>query len=197
ADMGSRDAQYVLGDMISSIDDDATRPFRLDLMKKLYQCAAEQGQKDAAYWLGMFLPDENKYKEAVDAYHLAIKSGKDSAARRLSRAFTGNLKEGDIDFLNLAQDAERARRYNIISDYLSNYDFMSPKVPDLDEIVPLPPAPLPEWDGKIAFQRWVEGKEPPKPSDELMKKLADQAKLDVKTGLPLAEPTQPEAAKAY
>ncbi|KPN72762.1 hypothetical protein AKG43_11655, partial [Neisseria sp. 74A18] len=42
ADMGSRDAQYVLGDMISSIDDDATRPFRLDLMKKLYQCAAEQ-----------------------------------------------------------------------------------------------------------------------------------------------------------
>ncbi|OSI25412.1 SEL1-like repeat protein [Neisseria dumasiana] len=197
ADMGSRDAQYVLGDMISSIDDDATRPFRLDLMKKLYQCAAEQGQKDAAYWLGMFLPDENKYKEAVDAYHLAIKSGKDSAARRLSRAFTGNLKEGDIDFLNLAQDAERARRYNIISDYLSTYDFMSPKVPDLDEIVPLPPAPLPEWDGKIAFQRWVEGKEPPKPSDELMKKLADQAKLDVKTGLPLAEPTQPEAAKAY
>ena len=32
-----------------------------------------------------------------------------------------------------------------------------PKVPDLDDIVPLPPAPLPEWDGKSPLQRWYEG----------------------------------------
>ncbi|OSI13992.1 DUF6396 domain-containing protein, partial [Neisseria dumasiana] len=129
--------------------------------------------------------------EAVAAYYQGVKNGNSQAAFSLAKGF--EYKE----YLNMTPDAERARRYNIISDYLSNYDFMSPKVPDLDEIVPLPPAPLPEWDGKIAFQRWVEGKEPPKPSDELMKKLADQAKLDVKTGLPITEPPQPEAAKAY
>lgn len=32
-----------------------------------------------------------------------------------------------------------------------------PKVHDLDDIVPLSPAKLPKWDGKIAFQRWYEG----------------------------------------
>ena len=84
-------------------------------------------------------------------------------------------------------DEERARRYSIIDSYLSTYEFMSPTVPDLDDIVPLPPSPLPEWDGKIAFQRWVEGAEPPKPSDELLNKLADKAGVDVKTGLPLSE----------
>lgn len=124
ADMGNREAQYTLGQMISSLDDEETREFRLKLMMKLYRCASEQGQGNASYWLGMFLPDYHKYDEAVRAY------------------------------------------------------------PDLDDIVPLPPAPLPEWDGKIAFQRWVEGDEPPKPSDELIKKLADKAGLNVKTGLP-------------
>ncbi|OOF78691.1 hypothetical protein BKG96_05085 [Rodentibacter caecimuris] len=75
-------------------------------------------------------------------------------------------------------------------DYLSSKDYLQPKVPDLDDIVPLPPAPLPEWDGKIAFQRWFEGDAPPKPSEALMMKLANQAGvrvdngLDLETGLP-------------
>lgn len=65
-----------------------------------------------------------------------------------------------------------------------------PKVHDLDDIVPLPPAKLPKWDGKIAFQRWYEGEAPPKPSEALMQKLANQAglrvdtRLDLETGLP-------------
>lgn len=60
-----------------------------------------------------------------------------------------------------------------------------PKVHDLDDIVPLPPAKLPKWDGKIAFQRWYEGEAPPKPSEALMHKLANQAGLRVDTGLDL------------
>ncbi|MFU2048232.1 DUF6396 domain-containing protein [Avibacterium gallinarum] len=63
--------------------------------------------------------------------------------------------------------------------------FLKPTVPDLDEIVPLPPAKLPPWDGKIAFQRWFEGPSPQKPSDELMQKLAEKAGLDWQTGLPM------------
>ena len=185
ADMGSREAQYTLGQMISSLDDEETREFRLKLMMKLYRCASEQGQGNASYWLGMFLPDYHKYDEAVRAYHQGVKNGNYLSAFILSNAFKAGKEKGNNDFLDVETDEERARRYGIIDSYLSTYDFMSPTVPDLDDIVPLPPAPLPEWDGKIAFQRWVEGDEPPKPSDELIKKLADKAGLDVKTGLPL------------
>ena len=185
ADMGNREAQYTLGQMISSLDDEETREFRLKLMMKLYRCASEQGQGNASYWLGMFLPDYHKYDEAVRAYHQGVKNGNYLSAFILSNAFKVGKEIGNSDFLDVETDEERARRYGIIDSYLSTYEFMSPTVPDLDDIVPLPPAPLPEWDGKIAFQRWVEGDEPPKPSDELIKKLADKAGLDVKTGLPL------------
>ncbi|UTG75439.1 hypothetical protein KCG53_09940 [Neisseria subflava] len=75
----------------------------------------------------------------------------------LSHAFKAGKDKGSNDFLDVEADEERARRYDIINTYLSDYEFMSPTVSDLDDIVPLPPAPLPEWDGKIAFQRWVEG----------------------------------------
>ena len=184
ADMGNREAQYTLGQMISNLDDEETREFRLKLMMKLYRCASEQGQGNASYWLGMFLPDYHKYDEAVRAYHQGVKNGNYLSAFILSNAFKAGKEKGNNDFLDVETDEERARRYGIIDSYLSTYDFMSPTVPDLDDIVPLPPAPLPEWDGKIAFQRWVEGDEPPKPSDELIKKLADKAGLNVKTGLP-------------
>ena len=185
ADMGNREAQYTLGQMISSLDDEETREFRLKLMMKLYRCASEQGQGNASYWLGMFLPDYHKYDEAVRAYHQGVKNGNYLSAFILSNAFKVGKEKGNNNFLDVEADKERARRYSIIDSYLSTYEFMSPTVPDLDDIVPLPPVPLPEWDGKIAFQRWVEGNEPPKPSDELIKKLADKAGLDVKTGLPL------------
>ena len=187
ADMGNREAQYTLGQMISSLDDEETREFRLKLMMKLYRCASEQGQGNASYWLGMFLPDYHKYDEAVRAYHQGVKNGNYLSAFILSNAFKAGKEKGNNNFLDVEIDEERARRYSIIDSYLSTYEFMSPTVPDLDDIVPLPPSPLPEWDGKIAFQRWVEGAEPPKPSDELLNKLADKAGVDVKTGLPLSE----------
>ena len=187
ADMGNREAQYTLGQMISSLDDEKTREFRLKLMMKLYRCASEQGQGNASYWLGMFLPDYHKYDEAVRAYHQGVKNGNYLSAFILSNAFKAGKEKGNNNFLDVEIDEERARRYSIIDSYLSTYEFMSPTVPDLDDIVPLPPSPLPEWDGKIAFQRWVEGAEPPKPSDELLNKLADKAGVDVKTGLPLSE----------
>lgn len=60
-----------------------------------------------------------------------------------------------------------------------------PKVHDLDDIVPLPPAKLPKWDGKIAFQRWYEGEAPLKPSEALMQKLVNQVGLRVDTRLDL------------
>ncbi|WP_239392805.1 DUF6396 domain-containing protein, partial [Aggregatibacter actinomycetemcomitans] len=55
-------------------------------------------------------------------------------------------------------------------------------------------APLPDWDGKIAFQRWFEGKAPPKPSEALMFKLANQAGVRVDNGLDL-QTDLPKAVK--
>jgi len=152
ADMGNREAQYTLGQMISSLDDEETREFRLKLMMKLYRCASEQGQGNASYWLGMFLPDYHKYDEAVRAYHQGVKNGNYLSAFILSNAFKVGKEKGNNNFLDVEADKERARRYSIIDSYLSTYEFMSPTVPDLDDIVPLPPAPLPEWDGKINHQ---------------------------------------------
>ena len=110
----------------------------------------------------------------------------------LSRTYPGysspapiGTDEGSNDYLALKPDAERQLRYKKIARFLSGYDYPSPKVPDLDKIVPLPPAKLPKWDGKIKFQRRYEGSSPAKPSDELVRRLAEQAGLDPLTALPL------------
>ena len=58
------------------------------------------------------------------------------------------MDEGSNDYLALKPDAERQLRYKKIARFLSGYDYLSPKVPDLDQIVPLPPAKLPKWDGQ-------------------------------------------------
>lgn len=73
----------------------------------------------------------------------------------------------------------------MIYQFMRTHEYLHATVPNLDQIVPLPPAKLPAWDGKIAFQRWYEGPPPTKPSDELMQKLAEKAGLDWQTGLPL------------
>ena len=190
ADLGSREAQYVVADMLGSINDDETLELRIKLVDQLRACASEQGVGDASDMLGIRLERKKEYQKAIEVFYQGIKNGSDSSARRLANAFSGKPKEGEMYFLNLSEDQERSRRYSIIEDYLSDKDYLQPKVPDLDDIVPLPPAPLPEWDGKIAFQRWFEGEAPLKPDEALVRRLAWQAGLngdtgvDAKTGMP-------------
>ena len=183
ADLGSREAQYVVADMLGKINDDDTLEMRIKLIDQLRACASEQGLGDASDMLGIRLGRKKEYQKAIEVFHQGVKNGSDSSARRLAHAFSGKLKEGEMYFLNLSEDHERSRRYSIIEDYLSDKDYLQPKVPDLDDIVPLPPAPLPEWDGKIAFQRWFEGDAPPKPDEALVRRLAWQAGLNGDTGL--------------
>ena len=61
------------------------------------------------------------------------------------------MDEGSNDYLAHKPDAERQPHYKKIARFLSGYDYPSPKAPDLDQIVPLPPAKPPKWDGKIEF----------------------------------------------
>jgi hypothetical protein len=60
-------------------------------------------------------------------------------------------------------------------------------VPDIDKIVPLPPAELPAWDGTFQWQKERDAAKPPqKPDDKLVERLAREKNLDPATGLPLA-----------
>ncbi|MFZ7187153.1 DUF6396 domain-containing protein [Avibacterium avium] len=191
ADLGSREAQYVVAEMLENIEDENESKevfqYRLKLAEQLLQCASEQGGAEASVSLGIGYKNQGQYEQAVQAFHQGVKNGSYMSASYLSDGFDGKRKNDgeDIDFLNLPEDIERSVRYKMIWDYLFDHDYLQPKVPDLDEIVPLPPAKLPPWDGKIAFQRWFEGPSPEKPSDELMQKLAEKAGLDWQTGLPL------------
>ena len=183
ADLGSREAQYVMADMLGKINDDDTLEMRIKLIDQLRACASGQGLGDASDMLGIRLGRKKEYQKALEAFHQGVKNGSSLSASTLEEAFSGKQKNGDMDFLNLSEDSERSRRYKIIGDYLYEKDYLQPKVTDLDDIVPLPPAPLPEWDGKIAFQRWFEGEAPPKPDEALVRRLAWQAGLNGDTGL--------------
>ena len=198
ADLGSREAQYTVAEMLEDIEDqnesEEAFKYRMSIAKDLYSCASEQGLGEASNELALGLLFHKKYSEALIVLHQGVINGNDSSAHRLDKGFSGQYKDGDMYFLNVPEDKERSKRYNIIWNYLTDNDYLQPKVPDLDEIVPLPPAKLPEWDGKIAFQRWYEGEAPPKPSEALMQKLANQAGLRVDNGLDL-ETNLPKSVK--
>lgn len=187
AELGSAEAQYELSDVIMRIEDEATFEARLKFSRELDKCSAQNGYWDASLSYGIQMRDQKKYSEALQAFHNATKQGSSQGALRLKDAFKFKSvpveDRAEIDNLELELDLERSQRYAVIQDYLSTYDYLNPKVPDLDAIVPLPPAKLPEWDRKIAFQRWYEGASPKQPSEELVKKLAEAKGLDPKTGL--------------
>lgn len=198
ADLGSREAQYTVAEMLADIEDSEETQeafkYRLALVEQLRTCASEQGLGDASSNLGSSFKLAKKYSEAVKSYHQGVKNGDSVSALVLSYGFDRKKIKDTLSFLDVPPDDERAKRYSVIRSYLSRYDYLHPKVPDLDEIVPLPPAKLPKWDGKIAFQRWYEGEAPPKPSEALMLKLANQAGLRVDNGLDL-ETNLPKSVK--
>ncbi|RDE83441.1 DUF6396 domain-containing protein [Aggregatibacter aphrophilus] len=198
ADLGSREAQYTVAEMLADIEDSEETQeafkYRLNLVEQLWACASEQGLGEASGNLGSFLRLDKRYDEALKVSHQGVKNGDSISALVLSHAFESGVQADNLNFLDVSPDYERVKRYYMISSYLSRYDYLQPKVPDLDEIVPLPPAKLPKWDGKIAFQRWYEGEAPPKPSEALMQKLANQAGLRVDNGLDL-ETNLPKSVK--
>ncbi|MDE1716150.1 sel1 repeat family protein [Chromobacterium amazonense] len=177
ADMGSPEGQYYVAEKLAPLD---RAP---EVARQMRRCAAEQGHPEAAAMLGANYKGDENYKEAVDSFQLAVKAGDETAAYVLGKAFAS---KNDHDNLGLQNDPERSRRYKEISDLLGRYSYLHPTVPELDEIVPLPPAKLPHWDGKI---QWLKDHEaniaPPKPSEELIEQLAKAKGLDPKTGRPL------------
>ncbi len=137
AELGSPAAQAALAKELGKI-----KYNRRALANKLLECAAEQGHADAALDLGISYHKKDNAK-ALKYYQLAAGLGSALAAHALNAAFEIGPDAG-FQSLDVAVDKERARRYKLIRNALKSDPFLRL---DMDALVPLPPAPLPQWRG--------------------------------------------------
>jgi uncharacterized protein len=150
AKLGSPDAQMALS---QAYMDAGKRDFALAMM----ECAYRQGYGAAAYELALLNDVSGKVSEALSLYHDGVKFGNQPSASFLSIVFRSPRHEEEIlKPLGFTIDVERSRRYAIIADALTiNPDLRFGR---LDEVLPLPPKPLPEWRGiEVALTPEPEG----------------------------------------
>ncbi|RMT79455.1 sel1 repeat family protein [Pseudomonas viridiflava] len=182
ADEGSPQAQEYVAKQLEPID------IAPEVARQMRRCAANQGSGEAALALGTDLAIDGHYSEALDAYQSGTAAGNEIAASFLAKGFRGPKADDRLYYLAQHDDLERAERYKKISDILGDWSYANPTVPEINDIVPLPPAKLPAWDGKL---KWVEERkanvQPPKPTEALIEQLAKAKLLDPKTGKPLPE----------
>ncbi|WP_458374824.1 SEL1-like repeat protein [Pseudomonas laurylsulfatiphila] len=182
ADQGNALAQAYVADKLAPIN---VAP---DVARQLRRCAAEQGNGEAAVDLGIHLKNKRQYKEALEIFQMGVAAGNESATAWLNDGFRGPEPTDKLDYLGQLEDLERADRYEKIWKILSGYSYANPKVPEINEIVPLPPATLPAWDGKL---QWLEERlanvPPEKPSEALIHQLAKAKLLDPASGRPLPD----------
>ncbi|HKS34900.1 MAG TPA: DUF6396 domain-containing protein [Enterobacteriaceae bacterium] len=180
ADEGSALAQASVGNKLFQIEGTG------DVARQMWRCAAEQGEGDVASSLGVNLKGKGRYQEAIEAFQLGVAAGTPSSASFLENGFNGPEPTDDLYYLGQQHDPERVSRYKKIWKILSDYAYAHPGIPEINDIVPLPPAPLPVWDGKV---KWVEARkanvQPTKPNEALIAKLARQQQLNPATGRPL------------
>jgi hypothetical protein len=190
ADQGSAQAQTIVGDMLAPID------IAPAIARQMFHCAAEQGSGAAAVNLGVDHMIEGEYEAALEAFQLGVAAGGSSSASRLSKSFRNPPQSDGLYYLDLQEDLERAERYKTIWRILARYSYADPKVPEINQILPLPPAKLPAWDGKL---QWLEARlaniPPEKPSEALIHQLANAKRLDPATGKGL--PGSPAFTQAH
>ncbi|MFB3010181.1 SEL1-like repeat protein [Klebsiella pneumoniae] len=188
ADEGNPQAQAFLGEKLFP----AKRAPQVAM--QMFRCAALQGEGKAANSLGNMLAIYKKYPEAVEVFQLGVAAGDSTSAGFLMHGFSGPEPTDRLFYLALEKDPERARRYEQIGAVLAKYSWAHPVVPEINDIVPLPPAPLPEWDGKLKWlEEWEANIPPPVPDAALIEKLAQAKQLNPATGRPL--PTSPDFEK--
>ena len=179
ADQGNAQAQYLVGDKLAPSD---VAP---DIARQMRRCAAEQGNGEAAVALGINLKNKGQYQQALEAYQMGVAAGDSTSASFLYKGFSGPSLDNSLHYLGQQEDLERVERYEKIWQILANYSYANPTVPEINDILPLPPAKLPEWDGKL---QWLEARlanvAPQKPSEALIRELAEAQGLETATGKP-------------
>ncbi|MBL7636485.1 sel1 repeat family protein [Atlantibacter hermannii] len=165
ADLGSPEGQYVIGKlfMVKQFEDPSNpdpytiryKPnpaYRPEIGRTMLDCSANQGYGDAAYELALDYKLVHKdYKNTLKYYQLGIVSGNKLSAFQLKYSFNGPSADDRMNYLALTKDPERSHRYNLIYEEISSNP--SARFPDIDKIVPLPPAELPEWDGTFEYKK--------------------------------------------
>ena len=158
AEMGNPHSMTFLGEKISATWDSPADGFwaNYPVALKMLECAFGQGYGQAAYSLhflyaktraadgtltGEGTPEEKA--RALRTLHEGIKLGCADCARDISSEFRKPSKPADS--LVPGIDMARSERYELLYDALS----FNPnrRFPNLDKILPLPPAKLPPWDG--------------------------------------------------
>jgi len=189
ADEGNAQAQYLVGEKLEAID---VAP---ETAIQMYRCAAEQGHGKAAVTLGIYLKHEGLYQQAIEVFQLGVVAGDEASAGWLEEAFRAHPITDKLYYLGQQEDLERAERYKTIWRILARYSYANPTVPEINDILPLPPAKLPEWDGKL---QWLEARlanvPPEKPSEALIRELAEAKGLEPATGRPT--PSSPAYIRA-
>jgi hypothetical protein len=195
ADLGNPEGQYLVGDRLTDMKYGA-EIFAIGVA--MWRCAGDQHHAKAAETFARDLAavrrndkavrkDNEDYAEILKYFQIAAAAGGDVAASSLLDAFSAKDHADPIWGLGQAVDEERSARYEKISTFLSDYDYLNPKVPEIDDIVPLPPAKLPAWDGKFKWLKEYEANVPPPlPTEERITEMARAKGLDPKTGRPLS-----------
>uniref|UniRef100_UPI001CC041CC SEL1-like repeat protein n=1 Tax=Pseudomonas sp. A-R-19 TaxID=2832403 RepID=UPI001CC041CC len=185
ADQGNAQSQYDVGNKL------APKSIAPSIARQMRRCAAEQGHGEAATELGVHLQGREEYQEALEAFQLGVAAGSSTSASFVYKGFRNPPPTNELHYLGQQEDLERAERYEKIWKVLSGYSYANPKVPEINEILPLPPAKLPAWDGKL---QWLEERlaniPPEKPSEALIQQLAKAKLLDPTSGRPL--PASPD-----
>ena len=148
ADMGSSASQAYLGAKLKGTYDNPSQGFwgNREVALKMLECSFAQGSAEGAYELAMTLANRDGktaefYARALQIYHEGVKLGCQDCARDLSVSFdlAKPLARHTID-------SARADRYGELRGALElNPDL---RFPNLDKVLPLPPASLPFWDGE-------------------------------------------------
>jgi TPR repeat protein len=184
ADLGNPDAQYYVGRLLSHV------PNTVETMLAMYKCAMQQGNRLAGRSYASYSKAVGAYQDSLVGYQSATRHGDANSAGNLASAFAGPHMSDELYYLALEKDDERVNRYKHIRFFLRRHEHLGAKIPDLDDIVPLPPATLPEWDGTFQWKRERDSAVPVIPSAELIEKLSAEKGLDPATGLPLPKNTE-------
>jgi hypothetical protein len=147
ADMGSASAQAYLGDKLKPLYGDPQRG-RWGNRKvglKMLECSFAQSNGKAAFALGLTLEGTDKSlgedsARALFILHEGVKFGSADCANYLFATF-----DNGESMVNNIKDRSRAERYSVLSDILERDPDL--RFPNLDKVLPLPPAALPQWNG--------------------------------------------------
>ncbi|MBN3815711.1 sel1 repeat family protein [Paraburkholderia sp. Se-20369] len=156
ADMGSPSGMTFLGDRMGASYDDPDEKFlaNVAIATKILECALAQGYGPAAYALGFLHQfsknanaNANAKAEALKVLQEGVRLGCAECANRPSVEVSGIYIDDEFGLVKYV-DEDRSVRYRKIK-YLIDHYRGRLRLPNLDKVLPRPPAPLPNWDGNV------------------------------------------------